>query len=609
MRHAQGWLALAAVSFVPFARDAFELPHLLVLCVGALVVGWRGVQLSTPARAVLGLVVLAATVGFVTSSSLALSTPGFLTLLGLVLFASTAQSFEWTPVVWTVWPVAAWALLQLLGRDVVEWEDVARWCGGLRPFSTLGHPTQLGVWMAGLCVLAVDLARRRRSVALLVTGALAALTCIATLSRAGWLALVVGLVVYVVAVGGIQRRQVAFAVLGLGAMVLLVGTLVGFGALGERVVNAFVAPTRLALWKTSLAGFSEHPVFGWGFDTFQLVDQQLRQPEAWKYEWGTTAGHAHSFPAQVLATQGLVGVVLLSLAVAIVLRQWWSARLAREQPAELAVVLALSAASLVTFHGVLTSALLLVALMRTLSTSWSAPLPRWVRLLPIPIVLLVGVMLAASVSAARAARTEGAESTAWLERAASLEPWNATWPALAGASFEAANQLEPARVAYERSVARAPMLAVSQANVGRVTSRLSDRPASGAAFERARRLAPLDARIALDAAEASLRLDDLELAAATLESVLLLYPSDGPAWLTLGRVRVLQHRRTEARAMLQTSLEMDWRDWPEGLGQARALLAAVLLEQGDVESARAVSSGANVAALPDEVCGAPVRLR
>lgn len=609
MRHAQAWLALAAVSFVPFSRDAFELPHLLVLCVGALVVGLRAVQLSTPARAVLCLVVLAATLGFVTSSSLALSTPGFLTLLGLVLFASTAQSLEWTPVVWTVWPVAAWALLQVLGRDVVEWEDVARWCGGLRPFSTLGHPTQLGVWMAGLCVLAVDLARRRRSVAFLVTGAVAAMTCVATLSRAGWLGLGVGLAGYAVAVGGLRRRELGVAGLGLGAIVLVVARLVGFGALGERVMNAFVAPTRVALWKTSLAGFSEHPVFGWGFDTFQLVDQQLRQPEAWKYEWGNTAGHAHSFPAQVLATQGLVGVVLLSLAVAIVLRQWWAARIARERPAELAVVLALSAASLVTFHGVLTSALLLVALMRTVATPWSAPRPTWLRVLPVPVVLLVGVMMAASVSASRASRTEGVESTAWLERAASLEPWSPTWPALVGASLEAANQLEPARGAYERSVARAPRLAVSHANVGRVTSRLSDGPASVVAFERARRLAPLDARIALDAAEASLRLGDLELAAATLESVVLLYPSDGPAWLTLGRVRVLQHRRTEARAMLQTSLEMDWRDWPEGLGQARALLAAVLVEQGDVESAREVVSGASVAALPDEVCGAPVRLR
>jgi len=153
------------------------------------------------------------------------------------------------------------------------------------------------------------------------------------------------------------------------------------------------------------------------------------------------------------------------------------------------------------------------------------------------------------------------------------------------------------------------MLAVSLANVGRVSSRLSDGPASTAAFERARRLAPLDARIALDAAEASLRLNELELAAGTLESVLHLYPSDGPAWLTLGRVRVLQNRRTEARAMLQTSLEMDWRDWPEGLGQARSLLAAVLAEQGDVESAREVAAGATVAALPDEVCGVPVRLR
>ncbi len=168
---------------------------------------------------------------------------------------------------------------------------------------------------------------------------------------------------------------------------------------------------------------------------------------------------------------------------------------------------------------------------------------------------------------------------------------------------------ESARAAYERSVSLAQGLAVSHANVGRVTSRQSNRLASISSFERALRLAPLDARIALDAAEASLRLGDLELAAATLESVLRLSPSDGPAWLSLGRVRVLQNRRAEARALLQTSLEMGWRDWPEGLGQARALLAAVLVEQGGVERAREVLSGANVAALPDEVHGAPVRLR
>jgi cytochrome c-type biogenesis protein CcmH/NrfG len=150
---------------------------------------------------------------------------------------------------------------------------------------------------------------------------------------------------------------------------------------------------------------------------------------------------------------------------------------------------------------------------------------------------------------------------------------------------------------------------VSLANVGRVASKRQDAVSSHEAFERARRLAPLDARIALESAEASLRLNELDLAGATLEWLIRTYPSDGPAWFALGRVRVLQNRRLEARAMLEASLEMDWRDWPEGLGASRRLLTALLLEAGQVNAAALVAGGPDIAQLPDDACGAPARLR
>lgn len=617
--------AVASVSFFPFARDAFELPHLVVLLVGVLLS--TKARLTGPTRLVLGLVFTGALVSWLTATSVLLGLPGFVTLCGVVLFASVSSGVEPRLLVWAAVPVSAWALMQATGHDVFEWDDVARWCGGMRPFSTLGHPTQLGVWMAAMTVFALDLGRRRAR-GFFVIAALTAIVCFSTLSRAGWLALLVGVVSYGVLAAARQvvtPRQLLVGVLGVGLTACIVVMLVGPDAVLERVTNALVAPTRLALWKTSLAAFAEHPLLGWGFDDFLLVDQQLRQPEAWKFEWGVTAAHAHSSPAQVLATQGLVGAVVLAAVVVVVVSAWRSKAAHRTAPAELAVALALVAAAQVTFLGVLGSTLLLMVVVRSLegdencsservttadgaerlreasgAGDESKPLPTWWRWSALPMLAVTAAMLGASVSA----RSEGGVHTA-----ARLEPWNPTWPALLGASLEEQGQLDHARAAYESAVARVPMMAVSLANVGRVASKQGDAATTHDAFERARRLAPLDARIALESAEASLRLNELELAAATLEWLVRTYPSDGPAWFALGRVRVLQNRRLEARAMLEASLEMDWRDWPEGLGASRRLLTAVLLEAGQVNAAALVAQGPDVAQLPADACGAPARLR
>lgn len=592
--------ALASASFFPFARDAFELPHLVLLLLGVLLTAQA--RLSGAARLMLLLVFAGAVVSLLTSTSIALGVPGFVTLCGVLLFASVASAVEPRLLVVAAVPVAVWALLQATGHDLFEWADVARWCGGVRPFATLGHPTQLGVWMAAMTVFALDLGRQRSRGFFVIAG-LTAVVCVATLSRAGWLALLVGAVAYAMLVAARQAvtaRQVVGGSVVLAVAGAFVVGLVGVDAIVERVTNVLVAPTRLALWRTSLAALREHPVLGWGFDTFLLVDQQLRQPEAWKYEWGVTAAHAHSFPAQVLATQGLVGALLLVAALVVVLWAWRSRAAHRVAPAEVAVLAGLGAAAQVTFLGVLLSALALMALVRSLDDDDARPLPSWWRWAAVPVLAVALAMLGASVSA---------RSDDGLATAARLEPWSPTWPALLGASLEERGQLDEARTAYEQALARVPTMAVSFANVGRVSSKQGDAAATHEAFERARRLAPLDARIALESAEASLRLNELELAGATLEWLVRTSPSDGPAWFALGRVRVLQSRRLEARAMLEASLEMDWRDWPEGLGASRRLLTAVLLEAGQVNAAALVAGGPDIAELPDDACGAPARLR
>lgn len=594
MKHAGGWLALAALTVSPFSADNFELPHQLVLVVGALVLSYRLRELPRALVISVGLVVGAAVISTGTSQSPAFSTPGLLSLLVISAFGLVSEGLSWRPVLWTTWPIALWAVAQGLGLDPVNWGDAARWCGGVRPFATLGHPTQLGVWMALVCVLAVDDAYTRRSVPMGVTAVVAGVTCGITLSRAGWLALAVGLFAW----WWQRRREVRVSARGAGLVAagLVVLVLVAKGpAVLERLTHFFVAPTRVQLWGTAFAGFKQHPWLGWGFDAFALVDQQLRHPDAWRYEWGGTAGHAHSLVPQVLATQGLLGLVVLIAVVVVVVRSW---RAHPPPQADATVVVALAAASMVAFSGVAVAALGVCALAQSLR----GPRVRLSSGLPIPLVGLAAVtsmMMGASV-AARVAPLQ-----TFAQR---LEPWNAQWPARRGEALERDGRLAEAGVAYERARTLAP-LAVFEANVGRVASKQGEALRCRAAFERARRLAPLDGRIALDAAEASLRLRDLELAEGTLTSLVTLYPSDGPAWLALARLRLQTHRVVEARAALETSLGADWRDWPEGVGLARDLLTQLLSQTGDPQLAEQIARGPEVFALPGDACGAPGLLR
>ena len=599
MKNSGGWLALSALFVFPFAVDNFEVPRLAVLAIGAAVLAYV-TEVSAPRALliVLGLVVGAALITTVTSRAPAFSTPGLIGLFVIAAFGLFTERHSWRPVLWTTWPIAAWAIAQGVGIDPVIWGDAARWCGGVRPFSTLGHPTQLGVWMALMSVLAIDDAVRRKSWPMGLTSLLAAVTCVVTLSRAGWLALLVGLAWWALRSLSVPERvgvrvgQLA-AVLG-GAVVLAIAV-TGGAALVERVTNFFVAPTRVQLWTTSLTGFREHPWLGWGFDAFALVDQAFRSPEAWRYEWGGTAGHAHSLLPQTLATEGLLGLIALIIAAVVVVREW------RRSPPEAgpqAAVIALAAASMVTFAGNAVAALGVVALAQTLSGP-RVELSNWLRL-PLAVLCAVTLMM---LGASIAARRQPGSATAHK-----LEPWNAQWFAMQGEVLEKEGKLTEAGVAYSRAVALAP-LGVFHANVGRVASKQGAVAPARSAFDRARRVAPLDARIALDAAEANMRAEELALADATLRSVLFLYPSDGPAWLALARLRLRESRTMEARAALEASLDADWRDWPEGLGVARAILTELLQRTGDPELAARLSQGPTVFALPGDACGAPSFLR
>lgn len=597
------WLALCALTFFPFALDSFEVPHQLVLAVGALLCTWgnraHGGALTWPVIALLTVSALTT----LASSAPGLSVPALSTVTVLGALALSSNVIDLRPVVLTTWPIAAWALAQATGHDPVEWASAAHWCGGVRPFATFGHPTQLGVWMALVTVLSLE--HRAKLTALVAT-----MICVLTLSRAGWLALGVGLVMWV----GLRAPNLRLRVLLVGAIGLVVPVaIVGRDALGERVANFFTAPTRVHLLTTAWHGFLQHPLLGWGLDAFVLVDQQYRHPDAWRYEWGGTATHAHSFVPQVLATQGLVGALVMAVLVILVLRRWWQQRAHERRAAELAMVLALAAASMVGFSGVPLSALGVLSLINSLALP--AVRTRLGRPLAVLGLVVSLAMSAASVAGREALGREGdvAQVQRWLSVASTLEPWNALWPTRLGAALEwnareGRGDFAPARAAYEAGVALAPGLAMYEANAGRAASEAFDAPASRRWFDAARHHAPLDARIARDAAEASQRVGDDELADATLTSTLGFYPSDGPAWLTLAALRLKQQRPVEARAALEAAVAADWRDWPQGVDLARFALVQLVNEGGDHALAVRLANSPAPVSVPAEICGAPAFL-
>lgn len=128
-------------------------------------------------------------------------------------------------------------------------------------------------------------------------------------------------------------------------------------------------------------------------------------------------------------------------------------------------------------------------------------------------------------------------------------------------------------------------------------------------FGFARALAPRDARIELDASRALIREGALGEARVVASDVLVQYPFYGPAWWTMANLAYLERRPIEERALLQSALKADWRDWPKGEAMARQRLAQGLAVDGDPKGARALFERTPGATSSPAMCGAPTSLR
>lgn len=187
-------------------------------------------------------------------------------------------------------------------RVYIDWDEQ-----GHRLVSTMLEPNIAGsMIMLMLLVNAAQLAGGDRVAfwkPLVFLGAL-----VATLSRSSFLGLAVGLMV-VVAVRGISRRMLRFGLVVLALLGAALPQLISYAAhFNKFSISDASAMSRVINWLRALQVWSDHPVFGIGFNTYGYVAER----------YGLTRAGAATFSSDggLLFIGVMTGIVGLALYVA-----------------------------------------------------------------------------------------------------------------------------------------------------------------------------------------------------------------------------------------------------------------------------------------------------
>jgi putative inorganic carbon (HCO3(-)) transporter len=225
--------------------------------------------------------------------------------------------------------VSAYALLQYVGVDPIEWSQT--W----RVVSSFGNADMLGDYLVFPFALALGLALSARGgrprLGWWAAAALLACALLATVTRGAW----IGALAAVSCIGLLgwgrlwqasrNRRLVlgglAVAVVAAVAVAIvlarpgLAGSATTLSSMLVRLSNG-----RTLIWLTGLRGWLAHPITGWGPDGFMGAFESAVGPD-----WYATlssggvgfgsADNAHNFLVQALVTLGIPGLVLTAWAL------------------------------------------------------------------------------------------------------------------------------------------------------------------------------------------------------------------------------------------------------------------------------------------------------
>jgi O-Antigen ligase len=320
-------LALPTV-FLPAAEDSFILPRTSIVIAGACL--GAGLALIVPSgrrletlRLPLAAAATAAVLAFAFSISWPLS------------FAGAYTRYESLPVRLAylgLFAVAVWLLKEkrprewvvpafVFGTSVACLEAIGQWAGHVpyRPDGNLGNANLLAALVAMAFPLAVSRGLRGGLfvVAWWIGAAVLAGGLLTTTSRSGGLGALAGCLVLVV-VAFRRRLWIAMSLVASG-LVLAAGLwLVTLGPLA--FLNNDPPRSRLLLWADALRMIGSRPVTGWGEDATGLIFGRFLGGD---WSPGVTFDRIHSWPLDIAATQGLVGIAALGWVVAILFRSAW----------------------------------------------------------------------------------------------------------------------------------------------------------------------------------------------------------------------------------------------------------------------------------------------
>lgn len=216
----------------------------------------------------------------------------------LILYLAASQEREVhlaSAIAYSTLPVTFYGYLQLFGFDFMPWRKTIPLGGYERPFSGLGHPIQLGVWLS----MALPFVLAQAHPLYGVPYAILILTLVwATLSRAAWAASLVSVSLYALLTGALGW----LGAVGAGG---LVAYAIARGLLLSRLKVFLEAGDRAGLARFSIDTWKRYPWLGVGPDRF-VYAFATHNGRSYVYEQ-TWSVRAHWEALHILVTMGLVG--------------------------------------------------------------------------------------------------------------------------------------------------------------------------------------------------------------------------------------------------------------------------------------------------------------
>ena len=242
---------------------------------------------------------------------------------------------------WLWWSLAMFAdgLIQLARGTDLAGHPVGLIAGGARMTSALIYPNDFGAYtsMTAMIACGVALAERSRSRRNSALAAAIALVNVAgiilTFSRGAWL----GFALAVLTALMLYRTRYAVPLLvatGVAAAFLPAPYVERFASIVDWHVGS-ASEERLLLWRSALRMIHQHPLIGFGLNTYNATFPKFKDPAI----WGTP--YAHNCFLQLTVELGAVGLALFGWLLVRIFKQSW--RIAQMDGWERSVALSLIA--------------------------------------------------------------------------------------------------------------------------------------------------------------------------------------------------------------------------------------------------------------------------